>query len=49
MVIPSSMTGVDEISIGKALSQAGFKRCIKRIKDIGPRYVYEMKAINGQA
>lgn len=47
--IPSSMTGVDEISIGKALSQAGFKRCIKRIKDIGPRYVYEMKAINGQA
>lgn len=47
--IPSSMTGVDEISIGKALTQAGFKRGVKRIKDIGPRYVYELKAIESQA
>ena len=45
--IPSSMTGVDEVAIGKALSQAGFKRGIKRIKDIGPRYVYEMQEITG--
>lgn len=42
--IPSNMTGVDEVSIGKALSQAGFKRTIKRIPEVGPRYCYELKA-----
>lgn len=42
-LIPNNMTGVDEVSLGKALNQAGFKRVVKRIKGVGPRYVYIMK------
>lgn len=41
--IPSNMTGIDEVSIGKALSQLGFKRVVRRIKGVGPRYCYTMK------
>lgn len=38
--IPSNMTGVDEISIGKALSQIGYKRVSRRIEGGLPRYCY---------
>lgn len=41
--IASSMTNVDEITLGQALSTLGFKRTIKRLKGIGPRYCYEIK------
>lgn len=41
--IPSNMSNVDEITLGQALSSAGFKRVIKRFEGIGPRYCYMMK------
>lgn len=41
--IPSNMSNVDEITLGQALSSAGFKRVIKRIDGVGPRYCYIMK------
>lgn len=41
--IPSNMSNVDEITLGQALSSAGFKRVIKRLEGIGPRYCYIMK------
>lgn len=41
--IPSNMSNVDEITLGQALSSAGFKRVIKRIDGVGPRYCYMMK------
>lgn len=41
--IPSNMTKVDEVSIGQALSAAGFMRRVVRIPDIGPRYCYAIK------
>lgn len=46
--IPSSMSNVDEVSIGQALSSLGFRRVTKRVPNIGPRYVYEMKAVELQ-
>lgn len=42
--IPSSMTNVDEISVGQALSSLGFRRVIKRLPGVGPRYCYEIRA-----
>lgn len=41
--IPSNMSNIDEITLGQALSSAGFKRVIKRLEGLGPRYCYEMK------
>lgn len=41
--IPSNMSNVDEITLGQALSSAGFKRVIKRLEGVGPRYCYIMK------
>lgn len=41
--IPSNMSNVDEITLGQALSSAGFKRTIKRFEGLGPRYCYIMK------
>lgn len=43
--IPSNMSNVDEITLGQALSSAGFKRTIKRFEGLGPRYCYIMKEI----
>lgn len=44
-LIPSNMTGVDEVSIGKAMTQLGFTRRSKRVDGKLPRYYYEVPNI----
>lgn len=41
--IPSTMANVDEVSLGQALSSLGFRRVIKRLYGVGPRYCYEIR------